>query len=321
MITEATSVPVRFRIRSRTRVPNSSEGSAQKAKMSSPSAFSVGSWVEVAALESGLEKSKSRAKFRRAEIAVDNENGTWDVIFDDGDEEDAVPSARLRKPADLLQRKDLMPTSGKAVAGLAQVARDKHKASAVGGGSAAGSAEDHLAEIIPGLYLGDYTASRREDWLRERGINAILSCTTEAEEEAQSKKQHEKTSTSFAPARYRFALLDTDSMAEHGGVAAFQRNLDVAVDFLRAEHDMAGRAEDGNDPGVLVHCMAGRSRSATAVLAYLTATATPGGRRMPGMRLRDAIDLVVAKRNVMPNPGFLRALAERESAQNGRGPT
>ena len=54
---------------------------------------------------------------------------------------------------------------------------------------------------------------------------------------------------------------------------------------------------------ILVHCMAGQSRSASMVLAYLITK--------QGMTLSDALMAVRQKRpSVMPNPGFIKNLEQ-----------
>ena len=54
---------------------------------------------------------------------------------------------------------------------------------------------------------------------------------------------------------------------------------------------------------VLVHCHAGRSRSATVVLSHLA-------RQMP---LAEALDLVSSRRSVLPNRGFYSMLVRRQA--------
>lgn len=55
---------------------------------------------------------------------------------------------------------------------------------------------------------------------------------------------------------------------------------------------------------VLVHCMAGRSRSATIILAYLM--------RVRGLDLQHAFSYVYEKRSILPHPNFMRALMKYE---------
>ena len=66
--------------------------------------------------------------------------------------------------------------------------------------------------------------------------------------------------------------------------------------------------DDAHSSGgkVLVHCVAGMSRSVSLVLAYLV-------QREPRMRLAEALRLVKQKRTVVsPNPCFMEQLARFE---------
>lgn len=59
--------------------------------------------------------------------------------------------------------------------------------------------------------------------------------------------------------------------------------------------------------GVLVHCYAGMSRSATIVMAYLI--------KEKHMNLMDAYTFVKGKRNIMPNPHFMKQLMKYEKEE------
>ena len=73
--------------------------------------------------------------------------------------------------------------------------------------------------------------------------------------------------------------------------------LDDLVDFVCQAVSSGGK--------VVVHCLAGVSRSASVVIAYLV--------RERGMSLKKAHDHVIARRDVIrPNPGFWAALVEYE---------
>jgi protein-tyrosine phosphatase len=63
----------------------------------------------------------------------------------------------------------------------------------------------------------------------------------------------------------------------------------------------------------LVHCAAGVSRSPTIVLAYLIVEEK--------MTLREAFDLVAARRFVLPNEGFMGRLMELEVKERGGAPS
>lgn len=66
-------------------------------------------------------------------------------------------------------------------------------------------------------------------------------------------------------------------------------------------HLIKQRLEHGS---VLVHCMAGRSRSATIILAYLI--------KIHGLDLYHAYLDVHEKRGILPHPNFMRALMKYE---------
>ena len=68
---------------------------------------------------------------------------------------------------------------------------------------------------------------------------------------------------------------------------------------------------DGGRPGrVLVHCMAGVSRSTTVTVAYLMAREQ--------MTMREALTAVRARRPIVgPNPGFLRQLCAHDKRLHG----
>ena len=76
------------------------------------------------------------------------------------------------------------------------------------------------------------------------------------------------------------------------------RHLPAAISFMDDAHSSGGK--------VLVHCVAGMSRSVSLVLAYLV-------QREPRMRLAEALRLVKQKRTVVsPNPCFMEQLARFE---------
>ncbi len=71
------------------------------------------------------------------------------------------------------------------------------------------------------------------------------------------------------------------------------------------EHDEEGGSKRGK---VLVHCFAGKSRSATLVLAYLM--------KYHFHSLQSALDLVSSKREIIPNIMFVRYLLSYEERLN-----
>mmetsp|Transcript_4160 Transcript_4160/g.13165 ORF Transcript_4160/g.13165 Transcript_4160/m.13165 type:complete len:199 (-) Transcript_4160:464-1060(-) len=87
--------------------------------------------------------------------------------------------------------------------------------------------------------------------------------------------------------------------ADGGAVAAMAEALGPAVEYIRVAREGGG--------AVLVHCLAGVSRSATVVVAYLM--------QAEGWGLEAAFSHVVGKRpRVLPNPGFMKCLVGWEEA-------
>lgn len=105
-------------------------------------------------------------------------------------------------------------------------------------------------EILPGLWLGNLKASADLDWQRQAGIRAIFNCTKDIPFANRSL------------ALYRIPLDDNLEPEE-------LRNLETwgweAVFKIAKEHK-----EKGNP--ILIHCHAGRQRSAATVAMYLIST-------------------------------------------------
>lgn len=147
-----------------------------------------------------------------------------------------------------------------------------------------GFGEDELpSEILDGfLYLGDMENAASLPQLEYLGISHILSITTSEDlgEHTGSKMQ-------------RLFLHKRDDEAES-----------LRPVFLKACAFIDGALQEGGR--VLVHCMAGRSRSAALVLAYLM--------RARLMSLSDAFFHVKRRRPmILPNVAFWEQLMEEEA--------
>ena len=82
---------------------------------------------------------------------------------------------------------------------------------------------------------------------------------------------------------------------------------DQGADFIR---EAIGTRDNPNKNGkILVHCMAGVSRSATIVLVYMI--------RDHQMDLLDALKTARRKRYIYPNDGFLQQLIDYSKKLNG----
>lgn len=105
--------------------------------------------------------------------------------------------------------------------------------------------DDHVSEIIPGLFLGDVQPSLSEEWLKENKITHIVNAASEL------KNNFPDT------IKYYNANLE-DSRNE-----ALLKRAVCGVLFIELAMKTGGR--------VLVHCYLGRSRSASIVIYYLMA--------------------------------------------------
>ncbi len=139
-------------------------------------------------------------------------------------------------------------------------------------------------QILQDLFLGPIGAARNLKALRKRGITHILNVSPVV-------PCYFRDNPEGAFTYHVVPIYDDDSVD-------LMPHLDEAVEFI-ATGRKAG--------GVLVHCYAGQSRSASFVIAYLVAK--------EGMSLPEAWATVrKARPCVQPNQGFLRQLAEFEQS-------
>ncbi|CAH8464697.1 unnamed protein product [Dicrocoelium dendriticum] len=142
-----------------------------------------------------------------------------------------------------------------------------------------------IARINSHLYLSSLSALT-PDRLRQHGITLLVSAMVDA-----------------PPLQLRNAVSSSLHVAVEDMEGANLRvHFDRVGDRIAAEHRRGGR--------VLVHCMAGMSRSSTLVLAYLV--------RHMNMSLADAYQHVRSIRPcIQPNPSFWRQLLEYEERVRG----
>jgi len=133
-------------------------------------------------------------------------------------------------------------------------------------------------EIVPGLYLGGVAAARDKYNLRRLGITNIL---TVAEIDP------------IYPEEFNYKVVRIDDHADQDLGVFF----DECIDFIEE-----GRSKGG----VLVHCAAGISRSATVVISYIMTVEKWG--------MEEAFAFVRSKRSIIcPNSGFRDQLLKYES--------
>jgi dual specificity phosphatase 12 len=139
--------------------------------------------------------------------------------------------------------------------------------------------EQHANEILPRLWLGDYHASQDETFLRSQHIDVVFNCTKDVP---------------FVPWVEHKYRVPVDDNLEEGEI----RNLELwsgEIALKIMQHFKSGHR-------ILVHCWAGRQRSAASVAFFLIL--------YRGMRTEEVIPFIKSKRAVAfyPKPNFLKAI-------------
>ncbi|KAG0143225.1 hypothetical protein CROQUDRAFT_661551 [Cronartium quercuum f. sp. fusiforme G11] len=136
--------------------------------------------------------------------------------------------------------------------------------------------EIHMHNIIPRLYIGDFTASQSLDLLRQSNIRNIVA----------AMKQSYLLHPGFELLRVPIDDTDRTNICEW---------FDVVGNWIQSRLD----SEDGY--GVLVHCAAGVSRSTTLVAAYLM--------KAQNLTAEEAVFYISSKRpQVQPTEFFIHQL-------------
>ncbi|XP_065172555.1 protein phosphatase Slingshot isoform X2 [Atheta coriaria] len=138
-----------------------------------------------------------------------------------------------------------------------------------------------MNKVLPGLYIGNYRDSKDAQQLEKHKITHILAVHDTARRLHQDK--------------HYLCVMASDSPDQN-----LTQYFPVCNDFIHA-----ARLRDGN---VLIHCLAGMSRSVTVAVAYImTCTNLPW---------KDALKVVRAGRAVAnPNFGFQKQLQEYEDSK------
>ena len=130
-----------------------------------------------------------------------------------------------------------------------------------------------LDEIIENLYLGNFSASVDIGRLKELGIKKVLTVMDYKNEPNYNPEE-------IIHKRFDVYDFDNQNIIQYFG---------ECLNFIKGEEK------------ILVHCMAGASRSATIVIAYLM--------WIQKMKYDDALNFVKSKRLIVyPNDGFQKQL-------------
>ncbi|XP_046868117.1 dual specificity protein phosphatase 15 isoform X3 [Drosophila willistoni] len=136
----------------------------------------------------------------------------------------------------------------------------------------------HMGEVLPGLYVGNYRDSKDHQQLERFKISHIIAI-------------HDSPRR-LLPDKHYLCVMASDTPDQN-----LSQYFSVCNDFIHA-----ARLREGN---VLIHCLAGMSRSVTVAVAYIM-TATH-------LNWKEALKVVRAGRAVAnPNAGFQSQLQEFE---------
>ena len=131
----------------------------------------------------------------------------------------------------------------------------------------------HLNEIVDGIWLGDIYSAKDVQDLKSKGIKKILTVMNQV-------GPNYKDKDGFIHKKIEIKDDDDQNIIQYIG---------ECLKFIKG------------DDKILVHCMAGASRSPSIMIAYIMWTKK--------MKLDEAYEFVLNKRCfVFPNPGFIKQL-------------
>uniref|UniRef100_H2UL29 Dual specificity protein phosphatase n=1 Tax=Takifugu rubripes TaxID=31033 RepID=H2UL29_TAKRU len=137
----------------------------------------------------------------------------------------------------------------------------------------------HVNQVWPGIYIGDEKTALERPGLRDLGITHVLNA-------AEGKWNNVLTGADYY----------SDTNIQYYGIEADDKPTFNISQFFHPAAQFIHEALNN----VLVHCVMGRSRSATLVLAYLMMEHS--------LSVVDAIEHVRQRRCILPNHGFLKQL-------------
>ncbi|XP_077585554.1 dual specificity phosphatase 29-like [Stigmatopora nigra] len=141
----------------------------------------------------------------------------------------------------------------------------------------------HVNQVWPNVFIGDEKTALERPGLKELSITHVLNA-------AEGKYNNVLTGADYY----------SDSDIQYFGVEADDKpTFDISQFFCPATQFIKKALSNAQNK-VLVHCVMGRSRSASLVLAYLMMER--------GLTVVEAIEHVRSRRCVLPNHGFLKQL-------------
>jgi hypothetical protein len=181
---------------------------------------------------------------------------------------------------------------------------------------------DQLSQILPNLYLCGEQPIRDFNKLKQLRITHIVNCASPVLMDEYEIPERIWSGVNIDASYYRgIGIKEENYMA----IPALDRpEFDISQFFEKAtrfidsalnptdvtaqsDKSAAASSKSSNTGQVVVHCAAGRSRSAAIVIAYLLMR-----KYDPFPTLEDAIRFVKCRRDIYPNDGFLEQLIHLE---------
>ena len=133
-----------------------------------------------------------------------------------------------------------------------------------------------MDEIVDNIWLGNYIAAKDKDLLKKQGIKKVLTVMDD-----------------YGPIYENNEFIHKKFLVDDINLQNIIQYFGECLNFIKGEEK------------ILVHCMAGASRSATIVIAYLMWAKK--------MKFDEALKLTMSKRSIVyPNFGFLDQLKKFE---------
>ena len=143
---------------------------------------------------------------------------------------------------------------------------------------------NHITEIINRIFIGSYQNAKNYEELEKNSIKYILNCASECKNLFEDK--------------IKYLKLDIKDQNDFPIQDYFEKGIQFIIDSL-----------NNNDGNILIHCMEGKSRSTTLLMAYLI--------KCQNENTNSAYKILKSKRQLtMPNLGFMYKLREYEKTLN-----